>query len=411
MAHSFNTSDLVARGTKQALHAKGMLLNTCDHSYGKHLKQETYTSGQTITVDIDPQATITTGRVGILQDRKHTSLSGTIVQYNGVFATTSIQKAFDTDGEAGVVRYGRTIGLRLVREIERTGFQHAAEYFGNAVGTPGSEPGSFRTWATAASRIEDQLADGRIYGAMSPLASVALADSLKHAVNPGKAISNQYVSAAVRHMAGIDFYKSNSTYRHTAGTADNTTPLVDGAPSNGSSTLHIDGTTNGDIANNATHFTVGTVGGSDAVYAIDPESKDNLPYLKKFAITTTTSASSGSGDVDITVSEPFYDSTDSRQNVSQLPPDGATITFDTEDAEQTQANIVYAPDALSLITAPLASDSTGALKESFQSHGPVQIRTAIHPRDSINDQETLRVDGAWVWISPRPNHGCVVWGG
>jgi len=132
--------------------------------------------------------------------------------------------------------------------------------------------------------------------------------------------------------------------------------------------------------------------------------------LQKFSVISTSAASSGSGDVDLTVSPAFYDSTDSRQNISQLPADGATITFDTVDEESSQANILYAPSALSLITAPLASDSTGALKESFQTYGPVQIRTAIHPRDSINDQESLRVDAAWVWVAPRPEHGCVNWG-
>ncbi len=142
MAHTFNTSDLVSRGTKQALHAKAMLMNTTDHSYGADLRQRKYISGQSITIEIEPQATISTGRVGVLQDRKPKTVSATIGQYNGVFATTSIQKAFDQDGEAGVVKYGRTIGLRLVREIERTGFQHAANYFGAAVGSPGAEPGS-----------------------------------------------------------------------------------------------------------------------------------------------------------------------------------------------------------------------------------------------------------------------------
>jgi len=410
MAHTFNTSDLVSRGTKQALHAKAMLMNTTDHSYGADLRQRKYISGQSITIEIEPQATISTGRVGVLQDRKPKTVSATIGQYNGVFATTSIQKAFDQDGEAGVVKYGRTIGLRLVREIERTGFQHAANYFGAAVGSPGAEPGSLRTWATGRARIDDQLAEGRVYGAMSPLAMVALADSLKNATNPGKAISNQNVSGQVKSLAGIDFYQCNSTYRHTAGTADNTTPLVDGAPTNGSNTLHIDGTTNGDIVTNATHFVIGTVGASDAVYAVDQETKQSLPYLQKFSVISTSAASSGSGDVDLTVSPAFYDSTDSRQNISQLPADGATITFDTVDEESSQANILYAPSALSLITAPLASDSTGALKESFQTYGPVQIRTAIHPRDSINDQESLRVDAAWVWVAPRPEHGCVNWG-
>jgi hypothetical protein len=409
MAHTFNTSSLVSMATKQALHSDSMLVNTVDKSYSKDFTQKKYTSGQTVTIEIEPQATITSGRVGVLQDRKPKTVTATLGQYNGVFETSSIQKAYDQNGEAGIVKFGRTIGLRLVREIERTGFSAAGQYFDNAVGTPGTEPGSLRTWATARARLDDQLAQGRIYGAMTPLAMVALSDSLKHATNPGTAISKQFVSGEVKHAAGIDFYQSNSTFRHTAGTVDNTTPLVDGTPANGATTLHIDGTTNAEVANISTKFTVGAVGAADAVYAIDPETKVNLPYLYKFSVTATSAASSGSGDVDLTVNA-MFDSTDSRQNMSQLPQDGAEITWDTVDSELAQQNIVYAPDALSLISVPLASDSSGGLKETHDNYEGLQIRTAIHPRDAINDTETLRVDACWAWACPRPQHGCVVWG-
>lgn len=410
MANTYNPSDLVSRTVKQALSGDSMLVNTVDTSYSKDFTQKKYISGQTVTIEIDAQASITSGRVGTLQSIKPTTVSATLGQYNGVFETLSIQKAYDSDGEAGIVKYGRTIARRLIREIERTGFQHGAENFTNAVGTPGTSPGSFRTWAEGRARLDDQLADGRIYGACSPTDMTALADSLKHATNPGTAISKQYLTGEVKHMAGIDLYQSQSTYRHTAGTADNTTPLVDGAPTNGSTTLHIDGTTNGDIVNASTKFTVGTVGASDAVYAVDPETKVSLPYLYVFSCQTTTAASSGSGDVDITVSTEMFDSTDTRQNLSQLPPDGATITFQTEDAELAQANMIYAPDALSLISVPAAADSSGGLKESFTNHNGLSVRTAIHPRDAINDTETLRVDAIWAWTSPRKNHGAIVWG-
>lgn len=410
MSNQFNVSDLVSRGTKQALSGESMLIMTVDKSYKADFVQKKYISGQTITIDIEPQATITEGRVGVPQDYLPKSVSATLGQYNGVFNVNSINKQFDMDGEAGVVKFGRTIGRRLIREIERTGFLHAAKQFTGAVGSPGSSPGSFRTWAEARAKIDDQLAEGKIYGACSPSDMVALADSLKNATNPENEITKLFRKGKVYDMAGIELYQCNSTYRHTAGTADNTTPLVDGAPAEGATTLHIDGTTNGDIVNVATKFTVGTIGSADAVYAVDPETKENLPYLYVFSAAATTAASSGSGDVDITVSEAMYGPGSSRQNMSQLPTDGGTIVFHTEDAEQAQMNMVYAPDALSLISVPPAKDSSGGLKEVFIEMYGVTVRMAIHPRDAINDFEALRCDAIWTWISPRPNHGQIVWG-
>jgi len=406
---TYNTSDLVSMAVKDSLYSDNMLINTVDKGYSSEFTQKSYVSGQTVTIEIAPQATFTSGRVGILQARKPKTVTATLGQYNGVFETSSIQKAYDQKGEAGITEYGRTIGKALCREMEITGFATAAQYFGNAVGTAGTEPGSLRTWSTARARVKSQLSHGITYAAASPDAMVALSDSLKHATNPGTAISKQYETGEVKRAMGLDFYESDSTFRHTAGTVDNTTPLVDGTPSNGATTLHIDGTTNGEIANISTKFTVGAVGAADAVYAVDPQSKKNLPYLYTFTCTATSSASTGSGDVDLTVNA-MYDSTDSRQNMSQLPQDGAEITWQTEDSALAQQNIVYGPDALSLISVPLASDSSGGLKETFQNYDGCIIRTAIHPRDAINDTETLRVDACWAWFSPRPEHGCVVWG-
>jgi len=409
MSNTYNVSNLVSMAVKEALYAKSMLIPTVDKSYSKDFTQKKYTPGQTVTIEIESQASITAGRVGVLQSRKPTTTSVTLGQFNGVFETTSISKAYDQNGEAGVAKYAKTIAHQLVRQCEIDGFAAGARYFTNAVGTAGTEPGSLKTWSTGRARIDSQLAMGRIYGAASPDAMVSLSDSLKNATNPGTAISKQYKSGLVQHAMGIDFYQSNSTYRHEAGTADNTTPLVDGAPSNGATTLHIDGTTNGDIVNVSTKFTIGAVGAADAVYAVDPQTKVSLPYLYVFSCEATTAASTGSGDVDITVAA-MYDSTDSRQNMSQLPTDGAEITFQTEDGELAQSNMIYAPDALTLVSVPLATDSSGGLNEKMTNYGGVNIRSAIHPRDAINDTETFRVDGVWGWASPRPNHGCIVWG-
>jgi hypothetical protein len=411
MAHTFNVSSLVSKQFVQSLHAKGNLINIADKSRSQDFTQKKYTPGQTVTIEVLPQASITSGRVASLQDQKPKTLTVTLAQYNGAFDMTSIQKEYDTNSEKDMRRFGDTIAMRLAREMEVTGFSTASQYVGNAVGNPGTEPGSLRTWATARSRITDALGPMRdCYAAASPLAHVAITDSLKNATNPGAVISNQYLSGRMKNAAGMNFFESNSTWRHTAGTADNTTPLVDGAPTNGSTTLHIDGTTNGDIVNVGTKFTVGAVGAADAVYAVDPETGNSLPYLQKFSVISTSAASSGSGDVDLTVSPAMYDSTDSRQNLSQLPPDGAEITFDTEDEQLAQQNLVFDKDALTLVSVPLGKDSSGGLNETFANYEGIQIRTAIHPRDGINDSEILRVDACWGWAVPRPEHACIVWG-
>jgi hypothetical protein len=62
MAHNLNASSLVSKQLVQSLHAKGNLINTVNKSYSKDFTQKKYTPGQTVTIDIAPQATITSGR-------------------------------------------------------------------------------------------------------------------------------------------------------------------------------------------------------------------------------------------------------------------------------------------------------------------------------------------------------------
>jgi len=76
--NTYNVSNLVSMATKEALHSKSMLINTVDKSYSKDFTQKKYTPGQTVTIEIEPQASITSGRVGVLQVRKPKTVTATL---------------------------------------------------------------------------------------------------------------------------------------------------------------------------------------------------------------------------------------------------------------------------------------------------------------------------------------------
>src|SRR5574341_1580231 len=239
MAHSVNVSSLVSKQIVQSLHAKGNLINTVNKAYSKDFTQKQYTPGQTVTIDIAPQATITSGRVGVPQDMQHRSTSVTLGQYNGIFELTSIQKGYDIPQWR---KFGDTIAMRMIREMEKTGFENARDTVALSVGDPGSQPGSLRTWAEGRAKITKALGPMRNYhAAADPLAMVALTDALKGATNPGDTISNQYLKGRMKTAAALNFYESESIARHTAGSATNSTPLTNGAVSTGASTIAIDG--------------------------------------------------------------------------------------------------------------------------------------------------------------------------
>jgi len=370
-------------------------------AYSKDFTQKQYTPGQTVTIDIAPQMTISSGRVASLQDAKHRSVSATLAQYNGAYEITSIQKGYDIQQWRS---YADTIADRLLREMEVTGFQPFRDKFPLSTGTPGTEPGSLRTWSQARAKITNQLGPDRdFHAAASPLAMVALTDSLKGAVNPGDAISNQYLRGRMKNAAGLNFYESQSVARHTAGTCTNSTPLTNGAVSTGASTIAIDGLS----ASTAT-ITKGTKFTIADVYAVDPETKQSLGYLQEFNVETTATGS-GSAIASLEISPTIYGPTSgSLQNVSALPANDKAITLSVVNSGTSSCNVVYDRDAITLISVPLPAAEGDVHK--FSNYDGIQIRVGMGAWDAINDTQIMRVDAVWAWAPLQLGHASLVYG-
>ena len=401
MANSFNVSSLVSKQMVQSLHARGKLINSVNTSYSKDFTQKKYTPGQTVTIDIEHQPTITSGRTASVQDIENITTSVTLGQFNGAYELTSMEKGYDV---ADWRKYSDKIAMRLVRKMETEGFITADQYCGNSVGAAnGSDVDELKTWAQGRSKITDALAPDRNYfAAAAPLSMVELTDSLKGVYAPDKTISNQYLTGRMKSAAGMNFYESVSTRRMTAGTQDNTTPVTNGAAQSGS-TLIIDGCDNGATITKGTKFTL------TAVYAVDPETKVALSYLKQFTVTADSTAD-GSGNIAaLPISPTIYPTTSSHQNVDALPGDGATLTLLQVSSAKSQSNLIYDRDAMTLVSVPLPK-AVGANVHQYSNYNGINIRTGVGAWDATNDTQILRIDAVWAWGVLRPDHMCIVQG-
>ena len=403
MANQFNPSSLVSKTMVQSLHAKGNLINTVNTSYSKDFTQKKYVPGQTVEIDIMHQPTITKGRVATVQDIENRKTSVTIEQYNGAEELTSIEANYDIDTVDGWRKYADDIAMRLLREMEVTGFQHAQRTIGQAVGTPGTEPGALKTWSRARARTVNALAPYRKpFAAASPDAHVELTDSLKNAQNPITEISNQYLSGRMMEGAGNRFYESQSIPVHTAGTITSAAGAIAGAGQNGAS-LNVDGLTPaGGTVTAGTHFTVANV------RAVDPENKRQLPYLKKFVVREDATAIAGA--VTLVISPPIF-VTGPHQNVSIALADNAVVTFEAINSQTSTANLVYDKDALSLVSVPLrAPYGEDKGKFMYSKYNGVNIRIGFGSWSATDDTQIVRVDAVWGWTTLREDHACIVYG-
>ena len=248
MANNFNVSSLVSKQIVQSLHARGKLINTVDKSKAADFTQKKYTPGTTVTIDIEHQPSVTSGRVANVQDVVNRTSSVTISQYNAAESFTSIEKGYSMDNEKDVRRYADKMALRLIREMETTGFDFMMKNTGNNVGTPGVDAGALRTWSEGRAKLTDALApDRQYYAAANPMAMVALTDSLKGATNPSKQISNQYLAGKMKEAAGLYFYESQSIARQTSGTTTDFAGAMASGSSTGDTTISVNSLETGTI--------------------------------------------------------------------------------------------------------------------------------------------------------------------
>jgi hypothetical protein len=412
-ANIYNLSSLVGQGVVASLTADSVLLETCGKDYNKDFVQAKYAPGLSLTINKGPQFSVTSGQIADVQAVEFDNTSVTVVQYNEAISLGSLEQSYDLTKDYDMMRLGKDMGRRMLREAERIGFQTIATYAGNFVGSPGAEPGALRLLGKANQFMTDGLAPNEDrYCMLTPGAEVELADAMKNLTNPGAEISNIYLRGKLKRWSNLMIASTPSVYRPTLGSCTNATPLTNGASVDGASTLDINGLSAATATvKKGTHFTIGVAGTSTAVYAVDPETKAVLPYLKMFVVTADATGVS-SEIAALAISPTIRGTASQHQNVSQLPPNDAEITFQLGNVASGQtygSSVMYQKEAVQLIGLDLPAAHTKGT-HTFADYNGLQIRTGVGAWNPINDTEILRVDAAFAFVITRPGHCSVIQG-
>ncbi len=401
MANTYNTSTLVGQQVVQSLDARPTLQHTVNTSYARDYQNGSYVPGTTISMEINDQPSIVDGLVADVDDNSPRTVSLTIAGYNTSKRIDSLSKGYKSRKQA-IRQWTDDMVKAMARKVETTGFDYMAKAVGNNVGTFGTDTGSIRTWAEGRSKIDDQLGSESCYAAVSPMGMVALTEALKGAPNP--TLSNSFVSGRMKDAAGMKFYQNPSIYRYTAGTNTDGAAAVTTTSVNAASTI---------VTKNWVSDLTLTAGSKitiASVYAVDPQTKTALPYLKQFTLTADVTIASNVAT--ISVSPTIYDSTTTQQNVDALPQADAVITVDaggTLTASQTGTqNIIYDKNAFTLVSLPLPLAEDGS--EKIVNHAGLSVRIGQSSKDHINDTEIIKISALWGWGKLREDLACIVKG-
>jgi len=208
---------------------------------------------------------------------------------------------------------------QLAQEVDSRAANWGRIYTSNVVGTLQTDSTSI-SFATAADRrlYEKACPKGKRHLCLSPSLMESYVKTNVTQFNPAEEISKMFRSGVLGTAAGFEWYRSNSLWQHTAGTAAAHTTQVTGANQSGSS-LIITGT-NGDTIKAGDKFSIALVN------AVNPRTRRaGSAGVQNFTVPQDYTLTGGNDTINILPA--IFGPGSQYQNVDSLPGDTAALTF------------------------------------------------------------------------------------
>jgi hypothetical protein len=353
MAHTILTNSVIANESLMvAKSAIGELKKRMNIGYVKEFAQAGHKIGDTLTVRLPMQYTVSDGETMTPQDTEQKSVA---IQVNGQknigmqFGDSERTLKLDRFREIYIEPAVSTLVEHMMASVMTTSYKAIA----NSEGIPHATnlPNSFAEFGMAKAKVLSLGAPVKGYSAaVDPFVEQSLIQGTSGLYNPSTAISKQFLDGEVTRAAGLDFLMSQVVPKHTVGALGGT-PLTNGATADGATSLSLDGAT----ASVTGYFKAGDVIQLAGVYAVHPITKVSTGKLMDFVVTAD-AASDGSGVVTPTIS-PAIIASGAYQNVSNVPADGAAVTTFGHASSyagiQCAQNLVFHKSAIALCVVPL----------------------------------------------------------
>lgn len=344
MSNTILTPTMVTRKALETLQNNLVFSKQINRQYDSSFAQEGGKIGTQLKIRLPNQYTVSTGAALSAQDTTEESVTLTVATQKHVdvnFSAAELTMSIDDFSE----RILSPAMEELAADIDYAGMGLYADIY-QEVGSAGTVPNTALVYLQAGQKLNESAAPvARRKCIINPAANAATVNALSGLFNPSKAISDQYEMGTMGNALGFDFYMSQSVNVWTAGTRDNTTPVVNGTVTSGSSIV-----VSGADAN--VTFTVGDVFTVADCYAVNPRTKQSTGALQQFVVTAAATAS-GAGAVTLSVS-PEIVTSGARQNVtSSGVVTGKALTFVGTASTGYAQNLAFHPDAFCLATADL----------------------------------------------------------
>lgn len=351
-----------------------------------------YKKGSTITIRKPADFTVRDGAVASNQDVVEGSTSLVVDKRKGIdfnFTTQELTQDMNSLSE----RVIRPAMIQLANQVD-TDLHALYTDVPNWVGTPGQTIDAYSDFIKGPERLNEfgVPMESRC-GTISPSDHAGLLGS-QTSLYDSTIIKPAYRKADTGMVGGVDLYMTQNAPTHTVGVATGT-PLVNGADQDVTWDTAKDSGTQTLVTDGWTNSTTGIVKAGDVftiagVFAVNPVTKAELPFLRQFTVMADANSGSSTGPATLTISPPIIDS-GSQKTVSAAPADNAAITVMGTGGTNYRQNMVFHKNAFALAMVPLEIPPSKQPVSSRQSYKGLSVRV-IPYYDGTNDVENWRLD-------------------
>jgi hypothetical protein len=270
------------------------------------------------------------------------------------------------------------------------------KYVWNWVGTPGQTLSGYKSFIQGPQRLDEMAVPAPRAACLSPADFYGIASSFTGLFMPDVA-KTALEKSKLPMVGNTDCYASQNVVNYTVGAHAGTPVISATASANGftntgvttyaaamntnQTTILVDGVTSGATLNEGDVFTIA------GVYAVNPVTKQPLPYLQQFVVSAPVAAT---GNADAVTIAPAIIVSGQYATVSAAPAQNAALTFMGTAGASYAQNLVFHENAFALCMAPMELPE-GAAKKARQSYKGLSIRV-ICDYDIVNDINMWRLD-------------------
>lgn len=392
---------MITRETAIVLENECTFTANVDRQYNDQFEKTGAKIGYVVNVRLPVRSVNSSGQGLALQDLTETSVPVTLnKQYQRSFAVTSSDLAVSVDDFRK--RFIRPHIISMANQIDYDGLELMNQVY-NQVGTPGTVPTTLETYLDGQTLLDNNSSplDNRCL-VISSRMQAKIVNALLGIFNPQAQIGQQYKKGRMASFtAGADWYMDQNVNNHTVGVQGGA-PLANSATTQVGASIITDAWTAVALTrlNRGDIITFGTLGASNAVMGVNPQSRQSTGSLQQFVVTAD-AASDGAGAMTIPIS-PAIVVTGAFQNVTQGVVNNAPVTVDGAAGTQSQYGLLFHESAFTFVTAPLPLYNGTDMSDRITNDLNISVR-AIKDYDINMDRAPLRVDclGGWASIYPQ----------